>query len=220
MIVPRGTGAAFLLCAATAPVLGGCSSALDAPSVYESEVYLCAPEQADRWRTELERCRSEYERDGSCGGLVSWKGHLYQQPLTIESRFDVTRFEDLVRPDGVRIRNEMKLSGISPYFRFRFRFWEVGGDMFGGERTLQVIGGQAPGSEPQPFLDRFVRASIRLSASGQSVESSALSGNVDLSLQAVDEQAGTFHFQFAEDAIDGCFHAFLTEYSLTPGGAN
>ena len=219
MSAPRRSGPAFWWCAAIAPILGGCSSALDAPSVYESEVYLCAPQQADRWRVELERCRSEYDLNGSCGGLVSFTGHLYRQPLVVDSRFDVARFEDILRSDGVRMRNDLKLSGISPYFRFRVRFWEVGGEVSSGERTLDVIAGQAPGP-PQPFLDRFVRASVRLSASGQSVESPALGGNVSLSLQAVNEQAGTFHLEFGEDAIDGCFHAFLTEYSLTPVDAN
>ena len=216
MTVPRGSGPAFWLCVALALLVGGCSSALDAPSVYESEVYLCAPDQADRWRVELQHCRDEYEGGGSCGGLVSFTGRLYGQPLTIDSRFDVARFEDVLR-DGVRIRNEMKVSGIGPYFRFRVRLWEVGGDMSEGERSLQVIAGQTPGGEP--LSDGFVRASVRLSASGQSVESSAVAGDVSLSLQVVNEQAGTFHFEFGQDAIDGCFHAFLTEYSLTAADA-
>jgi hypothetical protein len=218
MTAPRSSGPAFWLGAAIVLVLEGCASPLDAPSIYESELFLCAPDQADRFRVELERCRNEYQRDGSCGGLVSFTGRLYEQPLVVDARFDVSRFEDLLRADGVRIRNEVKLSGISPYFRFRVRFWEMGGDMSGDERSLDVIAGQAPGP-PQPFLDRFVRASVRLSASGQSVESSALTGNVSLSIQAVNEEAGTFHLGFGEDAIDGCFHAFLTEYSLAPGDA-
>ena len=151
MTAPRGFRLACWLCVATALFLEGCSSALDAPSVYESELFLCAPDQAERWRVELERCRNEYERDRSCGGLVSFTGRLYRQPLVVDSRFDVSRFEDILRTDGVRIRNDVKLSGISPYFRFRVRLWEVGGDMSGSERTLDVIAGQAPGPKPQPF---------------------------------------------------------------------
>ncbi|HMJ51194.1 MAG TPA: hypothetical protein VK540_03940 [Polyangiaceae bacterium] len=217
MTAPPRSGPAFWLCAAMALVVEGCASPLDAPSVYESEVFLCAPDQADRFNVELERCRNEYDRDGSCGGLVSFTGRLYNQPLVVDSRIDVSRFEDLLRADGVRIRDQVKLSGISPYFRFRVRFWEMGGDMLGDERSLDVIASVAPGA--QPFLDRFVHASIRLSASGQSVESPALNGNVSLSVQTVNEEAGTFHLGFGEDAIDGCFHAFLTEYSLLPGNA-
>jgi hypothetical protein len=119
---PRSSGPAFRPSAAMALILTGCASPLDAPSIYDSETFLCAPDQADRFRVELERCRNEYDRDGSCGGLVSFTGRLYDQPLVVDSRFDVSRFEDLLRPDGVRIRDQVKLSGISPYFRFRVRF--------------------------------------------------------------------------------------------------
>ena len=206
------------LWAAAASVLGGCSG-IDVESAYGSERYLCTDEQADRWQAELSQCRTDHDADRSCGGLLSLTGRMHGQPLTVDARLEVARFEDVLRADGVRLRNEIKLNGIGPYFHFRVRLWEVGGELSGAGPTLAVMAGQAPGVDPGPLLDSFVRASLRLSAAGQSMESPAVAGYVSSPVQAESEQAATFRFEFGSDEVEGCFHALRTEFSLTPGGA-
>jgi hypothetical protein len=211
----RQCPALWLPGAALVAALGGCS-AVEPESAYASERYLCGEEQGERWRLELEQCRIDHQVNGSCAGVMSLTGRLHGEPLTVDSRLEVARFEDVVGADGVRLRNEIKLNGLGPYFHFRIRLWEVGGEL-GAQPALEVIAGQAPGAEPRPLRDSFVRASFRLSAAGKSVESPAAGGYVSLPLHAESEQAGIFRFQFGSDQIDGCFHALLTEYSLTRG---
>jgi len=218
MNIQRRLCPTFGLWAAMVPALSGCS-ALDVESAYASEHFLCGEEKAERWHRELEQCRIEHAADGSCAGLLSLTGRLHGQPLTVDSRLEVARFEDVIRSDGVRMRNEIKLNGLGPYFNFRVRLWEVGGELSGSHPTLEVIAGHAPGSEPRPLLDSFVRASLRVSAAGQSMESPAAAGYLSLPIQEETEQAGTFRFEFGSDEVDGCFHGLLTEYSLTAAGA-
>jgi hypothetical protein len=202
-------------CLALTALLAGCSSGVDNPSAYETEQFLCAPEHADRWQADLERCRSDFVHDRSCGGISSFRGRLQGQPVTVDARLDTSAFEDLREADGARRRNELKLNGVAPYFGFRFHFREVGGEVPGAEeRPLQLLSGARPAGAPEPLLDDFVRLSLRLSASSQSVATSATGGTMSVTLQRDAEEAAVFQLEFEGDVVDGCFHAFATEYNL------
>jgi hypothetical protein len=194
----------------------GCASEVDNPSIYESEEFLCTPDRADEWQARIEECRRVRQQGGGCDGFLSFAGSVQAQSIVIDSQLEQVILEDSVLPDGARVRDVVKLDGVGPYFRFRLRFWDIGGSTaISAERSLQVVASQ-PVDPAGTLTDDYMGAALRLSASSQSLESAAQSGVVVIKHQTALEQAGSFQLQIHADEIEGCFHAFKSNRTLNP----
>ena len=103
----------------TAPLLLalGCVEPLEAPSAYASESFLCGAERAAEWNAFVADCNERHRIDGSCPGVVSFRGDLEGEPFVASSRVFVASISyNLADPTVVR---EISCDGYSPYFKFR-----------------------------------------------------------------------------------------------------
>jgi hypothetical protein len=196
--------------------VAGCAMPVENPSVYEAQRFLCAEEHAGALQDAIEDCRDDFERDESCAGVLSFTGQLEGEPITVESRLASSEVLDL-RSDGEgsEIREELKLSGSSPYFHFTISWLDIGGDLTGGadDRTLQYGAARDRGEALQ---DDRVSVSLRMTVGGESRAFTPRQGELITELQRLDEHAAAFSADFAaDDHLDGCFHAFANEHKFT-----
>jgi hypothetical protein len=97
--------------------LAACGAPFDAPSAFEDEQYLCdVPHQA-LWQQRVADCRTAFLTDGSCQGVMSLRGLIDSQNVTVDS--PVTRWTatDFPLSDGSLDRSYF-VAGVSPYFFF------------------------------------------------------------------------------------------------------
>lgn len=195
----------------------GCAMPVENVPVYESQRFLCADEFAETLRETVEDCQEDFERDESCAGVLSFKGQLEGEAITVESMLGTSEFIDLrADGEGSEVRQEIKLSGSSPYFHFVFSLLAIGGDVDGGadDRTLQF----GSGSENEDALaDDMVNASFRMTVGGESRALTPREGEVTSELQRLNEHSATFSADFGAsgDYLDGCFHAFPDKHKFT-----
>src|SRR5262245_13154346 len=107
--------------------VGGCASAVDNPSVYESEQYLCEGSARREFDARVDRCRDS----GSCAGVVSYRGIREGQDVTVDTDLTQAVLLDYQTLDRRTLRDEVTLGGTSPYFRFSLVWKDVGGTMSG-----------------------------------------------------------------------------------------
>jgi hypothetical protein len=100
-------------------VVAGCAPPLDAPSAFEDEEYLCDPAHAAQWQQRIGDCRAAYQRDGSCPGVISFRGLVEAQSVVIDSPVTKVNFTDIPRGDGT-IDRAYFIFGASPYFLFSY----------------------------------------------------------------------------------------------------
>lgn len=203
--------------ALVALALAGCAMPVENEPVYASQRFLCADELSDELRDEIEDCRDAFERDGSCAGIMSFTGQLEGEAITVESVLESSEFLDLrAEGEGSELRQELKLSGSSPYFSFILSWLDIGGalDGDGDDRTLQY---GARGSGMTTLEDDFVRAALRMTVGGESRAFTPREGEITSQLQRLDEHAAVFSADFGAsgDYLDGCFHAFPTAHKFT-----
>ena len=94
--------------------LTACVSPLEAPSAFNDQIYLCGAENAAVRDTALSRCR---DTDAACRGVVSFRGTIDAQPVTVGGRLTHARVTDVGRADGTTSR-DIVLYGQAPYFTF------------------------------------------------------------------------------------------------------
>jgi hypothetical protein len=187
-----------------------CAAPVENEPAYASERFLCGAPNAELWQDAVERCRVRYERDASCAGMISFEGTLEDQPVTLDAEVGRSQFVDAPSPAGPTLRSNVKIYGRTPYFQFTLQLKEIGGEVGGGPRTLQI------GGAPQPdelLTDSIVRPSFRMSVGGDSKDLAGQSGELEVERQTEDEEAGAFSMQFRTPGarIDGCFHVFTEE---------
>jgi hypothetical protein len=196
--------------------IAGCAMPVENPSVYDAQRFLCAEEHDGALRDAIEDCRNDFERDESCAGVLSFAGELEGEPITVESRLLSSEFIDQrLDGEGSEIRQELKLSGRSPYFHFTLSWLDLGGDLTGGadERTLRF--GAAPDPD-EAFQDDRVRASLRMTVGGESRAFTPREGELTTERQRLDEHSAEFSADFAPgEYLEGCFHAFASEHKFT-----
>lgn len=208
----RSTGDA-LFAVAGAFALVSCALPVDSPQAYATEQNLCAAEQAEEWRAQVERCRQKYQLTKSCGGVISFSGRLEGEAVTVDSALSGTQFADLIESDGSELRVDIDLHGRSPYFAFNFTWRAVGGNVDGEaiERALRF--------DPvlESLNDENVRGAFRVIVGGESKAFAARTGMLLISRQTRDEEVATFQAAFgtAGDRLTGCFHAFGIQRTLT-----
>jgi hypothetical protein len=187
-------------------MLVACALPVENPPAYDAELNLCAADQADAWRSRVERCRDAYERDKSCGGVMSFAGRLEGEQITVDSELHATEFSDQINADGSELRVDVKLYGRSPYFAFSFEWRGVGGDLAGEtiERRLRFD------SALESLDDEVVRGALRMTVGGASKAFAPRAGTLTVVRQTLGEEIATFRADFgsAGDSLKGCFHAF------------
>jgi hypothetical protein len=92
-----------------------CISPIAAPSAVSEEVYLCDAEHQAEFDARLEQCRQANQRDGSCGGLLSFRGIADGQDVVVG--VPATRVARQQQPPDPRVG--FVLFGTGPYFTFR-----------------------------------------------------------------------------------------------------
>lgn len=194
------------VCAALA-----CSCAVENRSAFDDERFLCAAELAHEWQAEQERCRTAFDVDRSCPGVVSFAGDLQGSPVVVDTELTGSEFKDQLRADSTLRRTQTLIQGESPYFVFSLRFTSVGGALLEDSPLRELAISRVPTSEPALALDdALAHAALGLSASNQSVEAPARAGSLLITKQATVEQSGSFDLEFEDGAIEGCFHVFTT----------
>ena len=97
----------------------GCGSPLEAPSGFDEERYYCDPPHAADWNEQIANCRASYLLDGSCEGLISYRGLVDSQNVVVDSQVTQLKITDSLRGDGTTSRY-FSIYGRSPYFFFSF----------------------------------------------------------------------------------------------------
>lgn len=186
----------------------GCVEGIDPPTAYESERYLCEDSQA--WEQAIAECVEAYLRDGSCGGVMSFRGTLEDTPVVVDSQLSASRFL-LAQSEGHPLRLlDIDTVGNSPYFRFAFKIRSFGGaaDEVTAAETVYTVNTQAR-TQPEPLSDLHVETSLRLTAGGGSVDLAGLNekGQVVIEGRGPDLLRGRIQAAFgkASDQIEGCF---------------
>lgn len=197
----------FALAALFLPLLA--CDGVDIAPLYELEVDLCAPENAEAFAARVADCRARFVADGSCAGVFSMSGMLLEEPITVDAELDESSLVDAELPDDTFVRDRVSMLGASPYFRFVLIFYLLGGAIDLGDTNRPLTIGGAMSHPPGWSSDSSARADLRISAPPDSDDLSISSGEVVITRQTLTESAGTFSFVRGENtALDGCFHAF------------
>src|SRR5689334_8436357 len=111
--------------AALASLVGlGCSSALEAPSAYETTQYLCDEPHAQAWTAAIDVCRAEREAGGSCAGVMSLRGVVDGQSILASKRLLSADFSDDPTTGSepehmVRLRARADYSDVTVQLQFK-----------------------------------------------------------------------------------------------------
>ena len=98
--------------------VSGCASAIDAPSAYETAKYLCDDAHRATWDAEVEACRDAHLSTQSCGGVISLRGVIDEQPVVVTLRaYDTVHSIDSLDDEGILVR-ATRAAGPTPYFGF------------------------------------------------------------------------------------------------------
>lgn len=190
-------------------LLAGCIDRFETPAAYQSQRYLCAPENAASFMALVAECLDDRAAGGDCGGVLSFRGQLDGLPVIVESRLGSSRFETRLGALG-----RVDLSGASPYYHFNMKLDSIGGLLeppITTERSLTLEPGA--GELTLDLTDTLTDGSLQLSAGGRSLALPFLSGGtVTVEQQSRTELHGRFQLTAGspEDAIEGCFQAFPT----------
>jgi hypothetical protein len=203
--------------AVTVATASGCSGQVPTPSAYSTQRYLCDTQHSGDLQAAVDACRA-----ASCPGVFSMTGTLESEPLTVESKLLDTTIV-IAANATMRMLDEVKLTGKSPYFQYTFHVQGVGGDL-----TVPL---SAPVSLPIEsytpvgngrFTDGIVEAGLLLEVGGNSGEEHGLTGTgkVTISQQSETEIVGSFDGAFStpSDRVRGCFHVFPNTEVVNPLG--
>lgn len=195
-----------LLCA----LLGSASCGpLPLQPAYDTQRDICA--DPDLFAELIEACRSRWQADGSCGGVIGFTGELQGVPVIVESELLITRFAQVERlEDGAIERGDMSLTARSPYFEYTLSLKDIGGALLGAESGQSLAVGPSAS-----YDDDTVEVALRLATGAESEDIAASSGQLLTEVQGQDEHVASFVLEFdADSAIEGCFHALATETTV------
>jgi hypothetical protein len=175
--------------------LTGCLEPVSAPPAFSEESYLCDAEHTAEFDAILEQCRDAHRRDGSCTGLVSFRGTIDSQSVVLDA--PTTRVV-LSEPSisGTTVRREMTVWASAPYFAFRFSFVNV------AMPAPEVAGGTSANSNFD-FINLEARGGNYLSAWIHQVR--------DIKVLSPDEIAFTFSTDLLLGGhLDGCLDVLVS----------
>ncbi len=181
--------------------LTACLSPLDAPSAFSDQVYLCGAENAALEDAALAQCR---DTDAQCEGVVSFRGTVDAQPVTVGSPITHSGITDVGRADGTTSR-EIFVFGLAPYFTFSFDlpgFEAPPGHTASGlfvpvEGVCSTMTNQTPCEHP--VLNLEARGGTYLSIINGLVR--------DIQIETADDLQVYFTGELARGGnVEGCFH--------------
>jgi hypothetical protein len=172
---------------ALALATNGCSDALEAPSAYESQRFLCTPENHLALQQELELCRTANQSGPVCGGVVSFRGTLQNQPVLVESH--AFRTSHAIGPDT----QSFWTFALSPYFEYNIQVY-----ILTAERTL--------------ILTQEAGSSIRLASRSGSFRSPFITAESTIHQLTDRELSIDLRATLSTgDELEACLHLFVTE---------
>jgi hypothetical protein len=191
-------------------VLGvsGCGLGLEVQGANFDQRFLCEEEASAEWEELLESCRSDWEEDESCGGIISYEGTLDGQPVIYGGKLTQSEFKSRVFPDMSVLRSGLNVAGDAPTYEFEMKFIDLG--VPEGQETNIPPYEVAPVAEV--FDDYIADGSFRMSNGFQSRDSRVVEGILVVNRWNDDEFEARFHIAYGdhEYAIDGCVHALAT----------
>lgn len=186
-------------------------------TLYESELDLCLPENAEILAARIDDCRVRFLADGSCAGVMSFSGTLADEAVVVETELDEARLLDAELPDLSVVRDELELYGASPYFRFVLVLYMLGGAADLGDTSRALDVGGALSHPPGWSNDALMRTDLRISAPPDSLDFPLTSGSIVITTQTLTESAGRFSFSRGAPSatdLEGCFHAFTANRQI------
>jgi hypothetical protein len=203
-----------LLVALTCVLLTTCIDGFTTRSAYEDEVYLCDDDAA--FAELVDDCRARNSGEvAECGGVISLRGALEGQPVTITTSFDNATFTVTQTAEKMRLLDRIDATGPSPYFILTIQLKSLGGsyDEEPTPRTLILDPGAREALDP--LRDDRVSVSLRLSTGGDSsdLQGQHESGELVVDLQREVEFTGSFSGAFGpeKDDVSACVHLFALE---------
>lgn len=207
----RALGPTLAFAFAASFTLVGCLEEPSFETAYLAETDLCAPEAAPEFAALVAECETRFLADGSCAGILSFRGSLDLVDGIASSR-ELDRTDFVVTDPGAGpTLVTATLAGRAPFFAFAFQLDDVGGLLSTGDTNRVVdLGRTSAGVMPNLTDDRLT-FTLRLEDGAASKEKEFRTGNVTITRLTATELAGTLTAtNFAEDSLTGCFHAFVT----------
>lgn len=179
--------------------------------LYETQLDLCAEENASLYAERVADCRARFLADGACAGVIGLRGDLLGEPVVVAAELVESSVIDAELPDTAIVRDRVVLLGAAPYFRFVLQLDLLGGavDLGDTSRMLTIGGGT---SHPSGWsTDALARAYLRLTSPPDSDDLPLNEGAIEITRQTPTESAGRFAFTRSDLDIEGCFHAFTSD---------
>jgi hypothetical protein len=187
--------------ASTVPMLLAlthCVDPIDAPPAFFSQQYLCDAAHQSEWEARTEQCREAHQRDGSCAGILSFRGTLDSQPMVVGSPVTSATVRRVTLPDGSMPVGSV-IRAPAPYFTIQLTFVDntkpASGNVFGN-----VTGGVSNSD----FID--------LEARGGNYLANFVNETRETRLVTSDEANFAFSTDLSRGGghIDGCLHVFFS----------
>jgi hypothetical protein len=167
----------------------GCSSALDAPSAYETAQYLCGEAQSAAWSAELDSCRAIRAAGGLCAGVLSFRGIVDEQPVVASIHARTASFVEIFEPNGNSIRS-LRARATAPYFDFSL--------------TIDFFADKKPGRPPDS------NSNLNFEARGGNYLVGVIPNDVSIQVDTDEEFAFSTQAALSRGGtFEGCFHVFL-----------
>lgn len=195
----------------------GCAAPVETHSAYADQAYLCTDDAADALATAVASCTAAWQRDRSCGGIMSFSGQIEGNAVTVTSELDGTSFRvALPSDDETAYLDRIDSNGAGPYFRFSFKAKSLGGDAEATTATARTLTlNRTATTQPGHLTDGVAELALRLTAGGDSADLLSLDdgGVLVLDEQAPERLVGHFDARFGEatNAIQGCFTLLAIE---------
>ena len=183
-------------------ISASCVSPLKAPSAFAGERYLCDEKSVDEWQARIQDCRAAYQEDGSCLGLISFRGVIDSQTVVVDSPVTRLIITDTPKADAT-ITRDLFMDGLSPYFLFSFDFPNFSDP---GHSKSGFAFNDSPACDTPQGVEPCFGGVLNLEVRGGTYFSELSTLLQNIAIDTVDELGATFTADIARGGdISGCF---------------